>query len=142
MFFRVWFYQLYTGYQDSGTLNGDATKFFGCRFNYIYGRCIAFNNLQYLNIELFGCSLELIYGHCFYVAAGGGGALRMYGGSIIMLDGEAPAYIVYISPGAALGNNNNTYLIDGVQTQMEATDTGMCFIGQIGGQAPKVVFRG
>jgi hypothetical protein len=140
MFFRCWFNLLGTAYQDSGNANGDATKFFGCRMNSIYTRCVAFNNNQFLNVEMYGCSLEQIYGQIFYIATGGGGAFRMYGGSIIMLTGSIATWIVNIQPGANLGNNNNTYFLSGVQTQRQATN-GLVYCGYFGAQAPKILFE-
>lgn len=148
MFFRCWFNTLGTAYQDSGVANGDGTKFYGCRFSSIYTRVVAFNNPQFLNVDLFGCSIEQVNSDIFYVApqlsgngAGGGGALRMYGGSIIMNNGALPTWIFDIQAGANLANNNNNYLLDGVQISAMGTTCGTVNCQFTGGQAPHILLR-
>jgi hypothetical protein len=152
MFFRCWFNTLGTVYENAGIAAGDALKFFGCRWNNIYTRCLSFNNPQFMNVELFGCSLEVIYGDVFQIAPGGGGNLRMFGGSIITYDqGTTPHYVINMT-GTGLANYNNTYAFYGVSIQLadilsngsygNPANCRLMIGGSVGGQAPKILFDG
>lgn len=146
-FFRCWFRQFRIVIQGNGTVNGSEHKFYSCKFTEISFAIFRLNGNQILNIEFFGCDGENITGHCFRVEAGGGGALRVYGGSWIMddaVDNAAPAggdhYFLSID-GGELGNNNNTYLFSGLQFELHATSTKLVTQGAGSGGA-HVLFDG
>jgi hypothetical protein len=144
-FDNCWFYNLGTAYQDSGTANGDGTKYYNCTFNQIYTRVAAFNNPQYLNVDYVSCAFEQCYGDIFYVApqiggAGGGGALRVIGSSLIMNNGPIPTYLLNIAANANLGNNNNKYDFIGMQVSGMGTTCALVNCQFTGGQAPHINF--
>ncbi len=148
-FTNVWFNRMGTVWESNGNANGDSLKCITCKATAIYARVFIMNNDESLNNEFHSCDFETIYGNIFEVGTGGGGALRVYGGSMIMDDSVSnisPAggnhYLLNIATGAALGDNNNTYEFFGVQTELHATSTMLLFCGETGGQAPIVTFNG
>ncbi len=140
-FFRCWMLNLNVALNSEGGFtgnNGSEHKFFGCKFTHIHDAVHRFNNLQCLNIEYHGCDVESIFGDVFRIDAGGGGALRVFGGSYIMDDGGVPRYLLNIN-GGGLGNNNNTYTINGIQTELHSSNNRLVFHGS-GGGAAHIVF--
>jgi hypothetical protein len=118
---------------------GSEHKFYSCKFTDIHDAVHLFNSAQCMNIEYHGCDIESIYGDIFRVAAGGGGALRVFGGSYIMDDGGAPHYLLNID-GGGLGNNNNTFTFSGIQTELHSTNNRLVHHGSGSGGA-HVVFN-
>ena len=98
-------------------------------------------NNQSLNNEFHSCDMEKIYGNIFEVSTGGGGALRVFGGSYIMDDGGSPHYLLNIAAGASLSDNNNTYTFNGIQTEAHSTNNRLVEVGAVGAQAPQIVFN-
>jgi Pectate lyase superfamily protein len=134
-FFRCWFYNLNIAIDSEGGHlgnNGSEHKFYGCKFTHIRDAVHLFNNLQCLNIEYHGCDIESIFGDIFRIAAGGGGALRVFGGSYIMDDGGSPRCLLNIA-GGGLGNNNNTYTFNGIQTELHSPNNRLVSHGSGGG---------
>lgn len=141
-FFRCWFLKLQTAVDSEGALYGNVGsehKFYSCKFTAIYKAVHLFNNAQCMNIEYHGCDIETIYGDVFRVAAGGGGALRVFGGSFIMDDGGSPHYLLSLD-GGGLGNNNNTFTFSGIQTELHSTNDRLLYHGSGSGGA-HVVFN-
>lgn len=141
-FFRCWMHGLNTAIDSDGGFtgnNGSEHKFVGCKFTHIHNAVHRFNNLQCLNIEYHGCDIESIFGDVFRIDAGGGGALRVFGGSYIMDDGGTPRYLLNIN-GGGLGNNNNTYTINGIQTELHSVNNRLVSHGSGGGGA-HIVFN-
>jgi hypothetical protein len=141
-FFRCWIGNLMTAIDSDGGHtgnNGSEHKFFGCKFTHIRDAVHRFNNLQCLNIEYHSCDIESIFGDIFRIDSGGGGALRVFGGSFIMDDGGKPHYLLNIN-GGGLGNNNNTYTINGIQTELHSANNRLVYHGPGGGGA-HVVFN-
>lgn len=123
-FFRVWFYQLNICIESQGGasgVTGSEHKFYSCKFTEIELYVHFINNTQTLNIEYHGCDVESITGHIFYVDSGGGGDLRVFGGSYILDDSGADKYLLYID-GTANGANNNTFSFNGIRTELHTTD--------------------
>jgi hypothetical protein len=219
-FERCYFNTFNTLLASNGAAGGDSWKFRHCRATE-GGNVILGNNPQMVNTEFHSCDWESWWGNIYYFGPGGGGAMRQWGGSIIMsnstaftgsvsgtvlttsaLTGTIPgsggviapialgmvvqgagvpvnmeitaqlsgppggvggtatwtvnnpaittvastsmttmAYIVSLNGGTGLGGFNGTYLIDGVQTQQQSTQTGTCNITQAGSQVPVVCFR-
>jgi hypothetical protein len=134
-FFRCWMLNLHTALDSEGGLAGNTGsehKFYSCKFTHIHNAVHLFNNLQCLNIEYHGCDVETIYGDIFQIGPGGGGALRVFGGSYIMDDGGKPHYLLNID-GGGLGNNNNTYTINGIQTELHSKNDRLVYHGSGGG---------
>jgi hypothetical protein len=134
-FFRCWMHNLHTAVHSDGGFtgnNGSEHKFYSCKFTVIHEAVHLFNNLQCLNIEYHGCDVETIYGDIFRIGPGGGGALRVFGGSFIMDDGGAPHYLLNIN-GGGLGNNNNMYTINNIQTELHSTNNRLVYHGPGGG---------
>jgi len=135
-FFRCWMLNLHTALNSDGGFkgnNGSEHKFFGCKFTHVHNAVHLFNNMQCLNIEYHGCDVESIFGDVFQIGPGGGGALRVFGGSYIMDDGGTPHYLLRID-GGGLGNNNNTYTINDIQTELHSTNNRLVYHGS-GGSA-------
>jgi hypothetical protein len=141
-FFRCWMLNLNTALDSEGGFsgnNGSEHRFYSCKFSQIHDAVHRFNNLQCLNIEYHGCDVESIFGDIFRIDAGGGGALRVFGGSYIMDDGGTPRYLLNIN-GGGLGNNNNTYTINGIQTELHSTNNRLVRYGSGSGGA-HIVFN-
>jgi Pectate lyase superfamily protein len=141
-FFRCWLYNLNVAIDSEGGRtgnNGSEHKFYSCKFTHIREAVHLFNNLQCLNIEYHGCDVESIFGDVFRIGPGGGGALRVFGGSYIMDDGGSPHYLLNIA-GSGIGNNNNTYTINGIQTELHSTNNRLVYHGSGGGGA-HIVFN-
>ena len=141
-FFRCWMQKLNIAFESEGGFtgnNGSEHKFYSCKFTEIHNAVHRFNNLQCLNIEYYGCDVESIFGDIFRIDAGGGGALRVFGGSFIMDDGGTPHYLLNIN-GGGLGNNNNTYTINDIQTELHSRNNRLVFYGSGSGGA-HVVFN-
>jgi hypothetical protein len=141
-FFRCWMLNLHTAIDSEGGLTGNVGsehKFFSCKFTAIHNAVHLFNSAQCMNIEYHGCDVETIYGDIFQIAAGGGGALRVFGGSYIMDDGGSVRYLVNIA-GGGLGNNNNSFTLSGIQTEMHSMNNRLVRQGPGSGGA-HVVFN-
>ena len=136
-FFRCWMLNLRIAIDSDGGFtgnNGSEHKFFNCKFTAIRQAVHRFNNLQCLNIEYHGCDIESITGDIFQIGPGGGGALRVFGGSFIMDDGGTPHYLLNID-GGGLGNNNNTYIFNCIQTELHSTNNRLLTQASSGGGA-------
>jgi hypothetical protein len=141
-FFRCWMLNLFTAIDSEGGLTGNVGsehKFFSCKFTGIRNAVHLFNSAQCMNIEYHGCDVESIYGDIFQVAAGGGGALRVFGGSFIMDDGGSVRHLLNIA-GSGLGNNNNTFTFNGIQTEMHSQNNRLVNFGSGSGGA-HIVFN-
>jgi hypothetical protein len=134
-FFRCWLYSLNVAIDSEGGRtgnNGSEHKFYSCKFTHMRDAVHLFNNLQCLNIEYHGCDVESIFGDVFRIGSGGGGALRVFGGSYIMDDGGSARYLLNIA-GSGLGNNNNTYTFNGIQTELHSPNDRLVCHGPGGG---------
>lgn len=120
-FHRCWFLVFARLLEGNGNFNGSEHKFFHCKITEIADRVISWNNNQMLNIELHGCDVESITGHVFFAASGGGGDLRVFGGSYILDDSGGDKYLLYID-GQGQGANCNTFNFYGIRTELHATD--------------------
>lgn len=141
-FFRCWMLNLYTAIDSAGGLAGNVGsehKFFSCKFTGIRNAVHLFNSAQCMNIEYHGCDVESIYGDIFQIGVNGGGALRVFGGSYIMDDGGSVRYLLNIA-GTGLGNNNNSFTVSGIQTEMHSTNNRLVRQGPGSGGA-HVVFN-
>jgi hypothetical protein len=141
-FFRCWMLNLHTAIDSEGGLTGNVGsehKFFSCKFTAIHNAVHLFNSAQCMNIEYHGCDVETIYGDIFQIAAGGGGALKVFGGSYIMDDGGSVRYLLNIA-GGGLGNNNNSFTVSGIQTEMHSSNNRLVRQGPGSGGA-HVVFN-
>jgi hypothetical protein len=136
-FFRCWLLNLHTAIASEGGFTGNVGsehKFYSCKFTAIHDAVHLFNSAQCMNIEYHGCDIESIYGDVFRIGAGGGGALRVFGGSYIMDDGGTPRYLLNID-GGGLGNNNNTFTVNGIQTEMHSSNNRLVYHGSGSGGA-------
>lgn len=138
-FYRCWFQTLFNAIESRGgagaTTVGSEHKFFSCKFTNIRGSVHVIDNEQGLNYEYHSCDIESILGNIFYIGAGGGGALRYFGGSIIMDDnGVSDTWLLYIV-GTSLGSNNNTYTFNGIQTELRSVRNKLVFKGTDGNSA-------
>ncbi len=141
-FFRCWMLNLHTAIASEGGFTGNVGsehKFYSCKFTAIHDAVHLFNSAQCMNIEYHGCDIESIYGDVFRIGAGGGGALRVFGGSYIMDDGGTPRYLLNID-GGGLGNNNNSFTVNGIQTEMHNTNNRLVYHGSGSGGA-HIVFN-
>jgi hypothetical protein len=142
-FFRCWLYNLQTAIDSEGGLKGNIGsehKFYSCKFTHIHDAVHLFNNAQCMNIEYHGCDIENIFGDVFRIGPGGGGSLRVFGGSYIMDDGGAPRYLLNIAGGSGVGVYNNTYTINNIQTELHSPNNRLVYYGSGGGGA-HIVFN-
>jgi hypothetical protein len=122
---------------------GDSWYFSQCYEVNMSGAVIQLNNSQAVNWTRSECRSETLYGDCVRVNQGGGGAFRWYGGSIITQGGTAQTYLLNlnISIGAGIGDNNNTFLFSGIQTEAHSAQSCLVYSGEVGAQAPNITFH-
>jgi hypothetical protein len=117
-FHRCWFSGLYTVMDLEGTNNASENHFFDCKITKIKDCVLLLNNAQALNTEFHGTDIEVIYGDVIRATAAVG-AVKMFGGSLIMSDGAGSnKYLVNIS--AAVSSNAGPYLFTGVRLEMDS----------------------
>jgi len=78
------FMALDTALHYAGAANADKNTFFGCQFKHIVDYVLYLDNDQSIQNRFIGCDFENIYGDCFHIGEGGGGDLKVSGGSVIM----------------------------------------------------------
>jgi hypothetical protein len=68
-----------------GTNTASENKFINCKITHIGTYVLGLNNQQSLNHEFVSTDIEVILGDIFYINSGSGGAIHVFGGSIIPL---------------------------------------------------------
>lgn len=142
-FFRCRFHNLQTVLLMTGSVGNDSHRFFNCHITEITSKVIHWENPQAVIIEFFGTNIELIYGDMFYVGKGGGGDLRVYGGSLIMVNkpgDTTPHYLLSIEPSNFVGSGNATFQFDGIRTEMRSTESRLVRAEDGGGFGDAFVF--
>jgi hypothetical protein len=142
-FFRCRFHNLQTVLLMTGTVGNDSHRFFNCHITEITNKVVHWENPQAVNIDFFGTNIELIYGDMFYVGKGGGGDLRVYGGSLIMVNkpgDTTPHYLLSVEPSHFVGSGNATFQFDGIRTEMRSTQSRLVRAEDGGGFGDVFVF--
>lgn len=103
-FFRCRFEGLNKGHEMDGTNTASEMKYFSCRWRKIRNACYTLNNAQAVNHELFGCDVESIYGDVFSIGTSGGGSIKVYGGSVVMLSDVGSDVYFLRSTGSSSGS--------------------------------------
>ena len=142
-FTNVWFINFSSVWESNGNTNGDSLKCITCKVTQWGSRVFIQNNEQSLNNEFHSCDFESGYGDMFRVGTGGGGALRVYGGSLIMDNAAGNTtnhYLLRIDDGASVSDNNGTYTFFGMQTELHDPHCCLVYSGATGAQAPEILF--
>ncbi len=125
-FWRCWFNNLYFIMLSSSGSASSASehKFYGCKITGCYGDLFQIANPNSVDWEFYGCDVESNYGSVFNVQSGGGGAIKVYGGSWIMLSlGVSDTYFLVLN-GPGLGGNNALFNFNGVKFELHAPASG------------------
>lgn len=142
-FFRCRFHNLQTVLLMTGSVGNDSHRFFNCHITEITNKVVHWEKSQAVIIEFFGTNIELIYGDMFYVGKGGGGDLRVYGGSLIMTNkpgDTTPHYLLSVEPSTFVGSGNATFQFDGIKTEMRSTESRLVRAEDGGGLGDVFVF--
>lgn len=122
-FWRCRFHNMRTMLRLTGPVGNDSHRFFNCHITDVYDKVVHWENPQAVVIEFFGTNIETIYGDVFHVGKGGGGDLRVFGGSIIMdnrPDDKTPHYLLSIEPSNFVGSGNGTFQFQGIKTELRS----------------------
>lgn len=125
-FTRVRFEMLYDGFQLLGDNTASEMSFFDCKFTKMGpGDVYYINNLQSINHNWYSTDAEILFGNLFHVGPLGGGAVSVYGGSIILhphADITTPRYVMKLETG---GSNTGRMYIDGVDFELRSQYTAL-----------------
>lgn len=123
-FTRCRFFGLHTMFETAGDNTTSENSFSQCKISHMKSAVLSLNNLQSLNHTFQGTDIESIYGDVFVMAANAGGAVKVYGGSIIMGSETGAATYFWRSVGATgiLGSPN---VINGVRFELRGDKTNL-----------------
>lgn len=91
-------YYFTTMFDMEGTNNAAEMFHFGCLYQFIKSTFYLLNNAQSFDHEFHSCQI-LPYGDVFVLGAGGGGAIKMFGGAITMLSTGSNHYFINMVSG-------------------------------------------
>ncbi|HSV48367.1 MAG TPA: hypothetical protein VLJ58_21440 [Ramlibacter sp.] len=66
-----------------GSNTASENRWVNCKISHVQNYVLGLNNAQSLNHEFIGTDIEVILGDIFQIQAGGGGSIKVFGGSII-----------------------------------------------------------
>lgn len=121
-FTRCWFNYLNQVFDFEGTVNADSCKFYNCKISHILTNVEYINNVQSLDQEFYGTDMEALYGDGFDFGANGGGAIKIYGGSIIPFS-DATTQTYFINLGGVQGIGTQPNLVDGARFETRGNYT-------------------
>ena len=101
-----------------GPFNGSENRFINCRIMYITKSVLTLNNPQAVNHELVNCEVEGMYGDIINIGSGGGGSVKLIGGSYILRDVPEDHAIFNITGSNNIGRGNGDMLMIGVKTEL------------------------
>jgi Pectate lyase superfamily protein len=122
-FIRCWMRGLNQWIQHDGSVGNSEYKYDQCKITFIRNKVFNINNAQSVNHELYGCDIESIYGDVFYINTGGGGSIKMFGGSVIMANdiGDTTDHYFLNNNGSGnTGTGNDDMLFVGVKTELRS----------------------
>lgn len=133
-FVRCRLIQMHTLLKMSGAVGNDSHRFVNCDMREIYGPVCHWNNVNAVVIEFFACNGELLYGDPFYVESGGGGDLRVYGGSWIMDSVVGDTTQHYLVKADSSNNVGTSMTFFGIKPEMRSAYTSLVkALGDLGG---------
>jgi hypothetical protein len=116
---------------NEGDETSSEIKYFGCKIKRIRSTVKNLNNLQTLNHEYVSTDIEQIYGDIFKIGNLGGGAIKMFGGSVIPFDnGTTDTYVLKVLNGAS-GVNAYPMLFSGVRFELRGNRTKLASIANL-----------
>jgi hypothetical protein len=87
-FLRCRFATMNTAFHTIGNNNADVSVWIDCRFMHIAGNVLLVDNQQTVNMNFHDCAMDIIWGNVIHSinsdGLGGGGALNIFGGHIIV----------------------------------------------------------
>jgi hypothetical protein len=120
----------FTGFDTVFETDGDNTAselhFIDCKINQVRTTVMSIDNIQSFNHEFHGTDVETIYGDVFTIGADGGGAIKMFGGSVIMLAGAAASYFFKVIGATGAGAYPLTF--NGVRFELRGSSTNLVSI--------------
>ena len=124
-FVNCYFGSLDTAFQFEGTNTASEMLFLGCKFSHIKSAVYVLNNIQTFNHTFIGTDIEVIYGDIFQIKTLGGGSIKAYGGSWIMMsDSGTDHYVINMPDGTAgIGGNACPFTINGVRFELQGDHT-------------------
>ena len=123
-FTRCSFHALDVLHHAAGDNTASENKYIGCRIHKIKSTVLKTTNLQAFNTEYHGTDIELAYGDVFEVSGNGGGAIKMFGGSLIM-DSSAGADKWFFKGAVATGLNAYPFVFNGVRFELRGDTTNL-----------------
>lgn len=125
MFDHCRFEGLNVCFDTEGTLNTDTIRLYAC-YGFDVNTALTLNNNQSLLMEWFGTSFELVRKSAFVVKGGGGGDIKIFGGSYILekVPGDTGTYAVLdVTESNNVGPGNGNFSFVGIRTELRDTDT-------------------
>lgn len=113
-----------TVFDMEGTNTASEMKFFGCKIHHVRSTVYLINNGQSFDHELFGCDIEIVYGDVFSIGANGGGAIKMYGGSVILFSDTGVANYFFKNSGSA-GSAAYPFTFDGLRFEFRGNTSNL-----------------
>lgn len=125
MFDHCRFNALNVCFKTAGTLNTDSIRLYDC-YGYDVNTALVLSNNQSVLMEWFGTAFELVRKDVFRVESGGGGDVKIYGGSWVMekASGDSGTYAflrVASTDSTAWGNGN--FFFHGIKPELRDADT-------------------
>lgn len=133
-FTRCRFFGLHTMFETAGDNTTSENSFVQCKISHIKSVVLSVNNLQSLNHEFHSTDIETIYGDVFSIGANGGGAIKVFGGSIIMVSDTGSS--TYFLRSVATGTLNACPIsFEGVRFELRGDKTNLVSVTTL-----KIVF--
>lgn len=113
-FTRCRFFGLHTMFETAGNNTTSENSFVQCKISHIKSVVLSLNNLQSFNHSFHATDIEAIYGDVFVIGTLGGGAIKMYGGSVILFSDTAADTYFFKATGSS-GTNGFPFSFSGVR---------------------------
>ena len=123
-FHRCSFAMLDIVHEANGDNTASENKYFGCKITKVKTAVFKTNNHQSFNHEYHGTDIEVIYGDVFLVAGNGGGAIKLFGGSVIMMS-DAASDKYFFKSTASSGPNAYPFIFSGVRFELRDNTTNL-----------------
>lgn len=141
-FTRCMFSYLNIAFDTEGDNTTSENTFVQCEFVAV-NTVMSLNNPQSFNHEFHGSNLTEIYGNAFVVSGNGGGAIKMFGGSVIMLsDSGVNTYFFYSTGSSGIGGEPFAFI--GVRMELRGNYTNLASVpdfAQIGLKFDNMLFE-
>ena len=115
--------------RTEGTGNADQIALFACKVQDVYGHLMYINNQQSVIHEWYNVTATKLYGHGFTVGPNGGGDVKLYGGSWVLMGIDADTSQRYLfnlpDAGSGLGAGNGVFTATGVKVETHRAHMGL-----------------